>query len=253
MDILSKDALYARAQLEKGAEGTPHYQACVGYKTPKRLATMIKRFPGCHVEITKNAFKAWTYCGKADTRIEGPVEHGIPPAALNIKGDKAERNKLLIEKGAEQAVKDGDIDIKDYGRVKANIDLFKNCTSEHISLEKLDNYWIYGPPGIGKTSKVIKMTEDQYYDKDKSKYWNGYTGQNDVLIDDVEKDEKFMLGHLKKWCQHKCFQAEDKFGQMRPIRPKRMFVTSNFHFKDIWETDVDREALARRFTVIHMT
>lgn len=44
------------------------------------------------------------------------------------------------------------------------------------------------------------MTNDQYYDKDKSKYWNGYTGQEDVLIDDVEADEKFMLGHLKKWC-----------------------------------------------------
>lgn len=105
------------------------------------------------------------------------MEHGVPPAALNVKGDKAERNKMLIEMGAEKAVDEGHIDIKDYGKVKSNIDLYKNCTSEHVSLDKLDNYWIWGRPGIGKTSKVIEMTEDKYYDKDKSKYWNGYTGQ----------------------------------------------------------------------------
>jgi len=48
--------------------------------------------------------KAYNYCKKEDTRLEGPLEHGVPPAALNVKGDKAERNKLLIEIGAEKAV-----------------------------------------------------------------------------------------------------------------------------------------------------
>lgn len=116
---------------------------------------MKKLFPDAHIEAAKNAMAAWKYCGKEDTRVEGPLEYGVPPAALNKKGDKAERNKLLIEKGAEKAVEDGDIDIKDYGKVKSNIDLYKNCTSEHVSLDKLDNYWIWGKPGIGKTSKVI--------------------------------------------------------------------------------------------------
>ena len=96
---------------------------------------MIKDFKGCHVEASKNALKAWHYCGKEDTRIEGPLEYGVPPAALNVKGSKAERNKLLIEMGAEKAVEEGHIDIKDYGKVKSNIDLYKNCTKEHVTLE----------------------------------------------------------------------------------------------------------------------
>lgn len=32
---LKVDAVYARAQLEKGAEGTPHIQACVGYQSQR--------------------------------------------------------------------------------------------------------------------------------------------------------------------------------------------------------------------------
>jgi len=52
--------------------------------------------PGCHVEFSRNAMKAYNYCKKDKSCIEGPFEYGIPPAALNVKGDKAERNKLVV-------------------------------------------------------------------------------------------------------------------------------------------------------------
>lgn len=58
--------------------------------------------------------------------------------------------------------------------------------------------WICGSAGTYKTSYVQKKYPD-FFEKDKSKYWNGYTGQETVLIDDIEKDEKYMLGHLKRW------------------------------------------------------
>lgn len=173
---------------------------------------MKKMCPHTHWEPVRINNGADDYCNKEETRVEGPWSFGVRPARLNKKGDKARRNKELIEMGPEKAVEEGHIDIKDYDKVKRNIDLYKNCTSEHQALDKLENYWYWGPPGSGKTSRAIKETEDKYYDKDKTKYWNGYTNQSDVLIDDIEQDEKFMLGHLKKWCQHKCFQAEDKFG-----------------------------------------
>lgn len=57
---------------------------------------MHKRFPRCHVELAKNAMASWKYCGKEDSRQEGPIEHGVPPASLRVKGDKAERNRLII-------------------------------------------------------------------------------------------------------------------------------------------------------------
>ncbi len=59
-------------------------------------------------------------------------------------------------------------------KLKLNIDLYRNCTEKPDDLKKLDNEWIYGLPGIGKTKYVIDM-HPGFYDKDKSKFWNGYT------------------------------------------------------------------------------
>lgn len=95
---------------------------------------------------------------------------------------------MLIDKGAEQAVVDGDVPITMYQRLKANIDLYKNCTSrpECLTGELHEaNQWIWGKAGIGKTLSVTTDHPD-YYEKDKSKYWNGYVGQPVVLVDDVE-------------------------------------------------------------------
>jgi len=112
MLVLKKDALYARAQLEKGETGTPHFQACVGYSKTTRTNAVIKRFPGCHIELSKNAMAAYTYCGKVDSRLEGPLDHGIPPASLRVAGDKKERNKLILQYGVVKAVDEGLIDVE---------------------------------------------------------------------------------------------------------------------------------------------
>lgn len=118
---------YARFQLEKGESGTVHVQGAFGGKRT-RLPAVQKLFK-CHVEVSKSAIHAWDYCGKTETRIEGPVEFGQPPACPNKKGDKAKRNKMLLQKGAEKAVEDGDIRLLDYAKLKHNIDLYNATTN----------------------------------------------------------------------------------------------------------------------------
>lgn len=66
-------------------------------------------------------------------------------------------------------------------------------------------------PGVGKTRSVIHKYPD-YFDKDKTKYWNGYKNEETVLIDDIEQADGYMLGNLKMWCQNKPFKADNKFG-----------------------------------------
>lgn len=83
------------------------------------------------------------------------------------------------------------------------------------------NVWMIGTPGIGKTGWERNFFADHggYFDKDKSKYWNNYDFEPNILIDDIEKSDTHMLGNLKRWMQHKPFQAEDKYGGFKHIRP----------------------------------
>jgi len=69
------------------------------------------------------------------------------------------------------------------------------------------NVWIYGPAGIGKTGWIIDYFTDNggFCKKDKSKYWNSYNNEPNVLIKDLEKGEEFMLGKLKEWAEHQPF------------------------------------------------
>lgn len=129
-DLVNKDALYARCQSEKGENGTLHFQACVGYTKLTSLKNIIKKFTGCHCEVTRNALAAWDYCGKEDTRVEGPYSHGIPPAALNVKGSKAKTALEIIAMGADKALEDGHVNLLNYGKIVNNIDLYTNRTQK---------------------------------------------------------------------------------------------------------------------------
>lgn len=65
-------------QLEKGEEGTPHYQLMV--KTPQvRFSALKKAFPRAHIEVARNVKALEAYVHKDDTR-EGylPVNDKYP-------------------------------------------------------------------------------------------------------------------------------------------------------------------------------
>lgn len=118
------------------------------------------------------------------------------------------------------------------------------------------NIWIWGKAGIGKTGWYIDYFKSRggHYNKDKSKYWNNYDNQENVLVNDVElKDREFgILGNLKRWGEHQPFQAEDKYGGFRQIRPKHIIVTSNYSPRNLWEHPSEYEPIERRYLVIHM-
>ncbi len=66
------DWVKSSAQLEIGKNGTPHIQAAVYYKNAKTFRQMKKLFPRAHIEDALNWNKAYNYCKKDDTRIDGP-------------------------------------------------------------------------------------------------------------------------------------------------------------------------------------
>lgn len=79
----------------------------------------------------------------------------------------------LIENGAEAAVADGSVPIREYIKIRAAIKMYKTVTGELKPLDKLTNKWYYGPPGTGKSRKVREDHPD-VYDKPLNKWWDAY-------------------------------------------------------------------------------
>ncbi len=218
-----------------------------GKKT--RIPAVKKQFPTAHIELARDAYQSWEYCGKEDTRVSGPTEYGVPPAQRNKAGNVKSRNLLLLEKGAAQAVADGDIPLLQLPKIKHAIDLYKQLTSKPSDLDELDNYWIHGPPGTGK-SRGARTRWSNIYNKPLNKWWCDYAGQETVLLDDFSKEHKVLGPHLKNWADHYAFVAETKGGGTT-IRPKRLVITSNYTPEDIFEDEMTQEAIRRRFNFIH--
>lgn len=144
----------ARCQLEKGESGTPHFQWMVSLSKTARLDSLIKKLKGCHVEAAKNAMAAWNYCGKADTRLEGPLQHGVPPASKAVKGDTAARNKMILEYGVLKAVEEGLIPIEKFKQTEQSVRLYQIMKKEQVAVDELLGEWHWGATGTGKSRTV---------------------------------------------------------------------------------------------------
>ena len=117
-------------------------------------------------------------------------------------------------------------------------------------LPELNNLWLWGPPGCGKSTTARRLCNDIFYPKLMNKWWDGYQGEEVVIIDDFEKDSH--LGHhLKLWADHFSFLGETKGGMIR-IRPKRIIITSNYSPHACFPETELQGAILRRFKIEHM-
>jgi len=114
------------------------------------------------------------------------------------------------------------------------MDLYQILNNKTSSVEKLENEWIWGPTGTGKSMDARTRFPGAYL-KGANKWWDGYNLQDTVLLEELGyTDEKGVMRsqisayHLKQWADHWPFTAESK-GSTIQIRPKRLIVTSNYH------------------------
>lgn len=235
-------AVYTVGQLERGEEGTIHIQYYMSFKNSIRPSAIKKYCKRSHIQVVKFNNGADRYCMKEDTRIEGPFEFGLKPVRRNVKTDwdevwtKAATGNLLAIPA--------EIRIRSYSNLK-RIEKDHIVIKDHTDLRGI---WIYGPSGSGKS----RMAREQYpdaYPKLCNKWWDGYQGQKNVIMDDIGLEHKCLAQQLKIWADRYGCILENKGGAMASNYEK-FVITSQYTIDDIFEDEKTREALHRRFKCI---
>ena len=101
-------------QLEEGQAGTRHIQGFLWYTNARTFSSVKNKFPQAHIEVSVDPFAAWQYCGKVDTRVEGPLSFGPVPKPRKVKGANYKEFNAAVLEDLEGLVESGEVSIRDY-------------------------------------------------------------------------------------------------------------------------------------------
>jgi len=236
---------YTVGQLECGESGTLHFQFFQFFKSQVRLAHYKKTLPAAHCEPVQVDNGAAKYCMKEDTRVQGPWEYGTKPIQRNSKTDWQEVY-LNAKRGRLEDIP-ADIRVRCYSQLK-------KIEKDHLVVKDsnhLRGVWIYGPSGVGKSRSARRDYPDAY-PKLCNKWWDGYQGQKNVIMDDIGPEHKVLAQQLKIWSDRYGCILETKGGALTSTY-ENFVVTSQYTIEEIFGDDKKTiEALRRRFKVIHI-
>lgn len=234
---------------EVGESGTPHHQGFIVFKNRKRITQLKELNDKAHWELAQGTNQqASDYC-KKDGKYH---EFGILPAEPVKIAAKASSDKWRT---INDLAKAGNLDEIDRQYPKVWNQSYKNLKQikvDHLTmpaeLEDVCGYWYYGVTGVGKTTMAREKHPNAYF-KLPNKWWDGYQGQDNVIIDDLDVNHAYMGYHLKIWTDKFSFLAEVKNSTV-VARPKSVIVTSQYKIEDIWRNEPETvAALKRRFIV----
>lgn len=225
--------------------GTPHLQGFIVFDGPKTFNTVRKLLEGANIEVMKGSFdRNVKYCSK-EGKYTG---RGEPLTSQKEKGEKG-KQWWLDQVQAVSRHEYLEVDTKT---------LIQNFSGLHraaqvlfpISLEDTTetHLWYYGPSRTGK-SRAARSEYPNSYKKMCNKWWDGYTNQEAVLIEDLGRNHDKLVDHLKIWADRYAFPAEFKGGKI-DIRPRIIIVTSNYHPSDIWTSEQDLDPICKRFKIV---
>lgn len=232
--------------------GTPHLQGYVVFRSAQRPSAVHRLLPSAHWQIANGtSTQNREYCIKGGDYVEEGENPDTRAASGRAAGASATSDKY---KRAWDQAKVGDIEAIDasirfrhYFTCRA---ISKDFMVKPPDLTYMPGVWIYGPPGTGKSFTARNLYPDAYM-KMQNKWWDGYQGEEHVLLDDFDMKE---LGHhLKIWADKYSFLAESK-GSARHIRPARFIITSNYAPSQLFGHDpILLAAIVRRFDLREMT
>lgn len=237
---------YIRGQLEcGGGTGYLHWQLLVHFKAKRRLAGVKLVFGNsAHCEPAKS-LAARDYVWKDETAIANTrFELGELPIK---RGDGHDWTKVrdLAKTGLLDELP-GDIYVRYYG----NLRRIHQDHLQPVAVERtVQVYW--GPTGVGKSRRAWELAGLDAYPKDpRSKFWDGYRGQESVVIDEFRGG--IDIAHILRWFDRYPVNVEIK-GSSVTLNARTIYITSNLDPR-LWYPELDEPtvaALMRRMTIFY--
>lgn len=244
--FLPRGVQWIKGQLERGDEtGYLHWQIMVSFTTKKTLSFVKSIFGSTvHGELSRSS-AADAYVWKDDTAIpETRFELGSKLLKRNSKHDW-DAIRESAKRGDYESIP-GDVAVRYWG----NICRISAHYATPVGMERTCNvYW--GPSGVGKSRRAWGEAGMEAYPKDpRNKWWCGYRGQPNVVIDEFRGD--IGISHLLRWLDRYPVSVEAKGGSV-PLAAKSIWITSNLDPRS-WYPDLDEDtktALLRRMNITH--
>ena len=229
---------------EWGENETYHLQGYVHFNTNRRRNEVERKLGGrAYLEKRMGTTEqAITYCQKQGLF----EEYGTKPQE---KGRKNQTDWKEILKRAEAC---------DYNWIKENhprvwIQLSHRLQSlsnpEIRILDNIEHEWWIGETGTGK-SRTLWELYPTHFQKELNKWWDGYSNQDVVAIEEWSPKNECTASHLKIWADRYPFTAQIKGGSLHQIRPKKLIVLSNYTIDQCFTEERDRLPLLRRFKTL---
>jgi len=224
--------------------GTPHLQGYIVFKTNKRLGAVKNILPRAHWSIAKgDAAQNYAYCTK-DGDFE---EMGIKPLTKKEIGEnEKQRWSEIITHAKAGTLEDHDPKVY-FIHYNTALKLQAKYEKPEKIVKTVKVFW--GSTGSGKSWTAWDEAGPDAYVKDpRSKFWYGYSGQENVIIDEFRGG--IDISHVLRWLDDYPVLVEVK-GSSCALKVKNIWITSNLHPKN-WYPELDTEtlqALLRRVKV----
>lgn len=231
-------------------EKTPHLQCFVSFHHEKSINAAKKYMEIPYIEFIyedSTPYKAAQYCKKDGDYYE----EGTPPKQQGKRKD-IDDIKNLVSQGStvkEMLKKD---QIKNYQGLRFAEGLKKYYETKRNW--KPTVIWYYGKPGTGKTHKAMDIChqhtdEDNIYEQlNTGQWWEGYDGQEYVVIDDMRGD--FMkFNEFIKLIDRYPYRVQTK-GSTRQFLAKVIIITSPFPPERVYHTSECINQLLDRIDLI---